>query len=336
VMSEWYRAVDDASEGASCFFLGNLAKSKEEYKRAYGDDFHEEYQDQAMSYAMKLQRTRLLDCVRLGDLVLPLLTWLLWPFCSLYLQKRSGPGISAMVMHGGIVLIVYFVLQLTNQLPACLCLDYPLLKECPYLLDIVLWLPPSLRWYSVHQVITWVGVVWSARRIVQRMRYLYRTPGDKVSQMLNLELKLNKIIERSKGAVRYTVVCLAMDTADCLDDGNARKASRCLTRALSYISNLSPDDLLQELSVGSKVQKFVRKVIRTKARLPSKRGSIPIEVIEKGDTLVDVANKGNIEALIMEMCDIFQDLSKIQNDFPQSPLSRQGRNHTKIHKIPSS
>jgi len=176
-------------------------------------------------------------------------------------------------------------------------------------------------WETFGQTLFWVGIAFSLWRISSRILYLYRKPGDTAGQMLTLELKMNKILEKSKGKARQYIVERAMDVSDCIDEGDFRKATRCLLRVLHFIGHsVNSEDLQSELALDHQFCAYVRKLLITKTtcRLPPENIRI---VTKSGDKLVELVCQGNMRDVIMEMCKLYQKLSTLGQQHNPYPIN---------------
>lgn len=76
VLSTWKAAAAATSEEGSCFFLDQLVRLQRNYSATYGATFDAAVLAQAVEFGSTLQRTRLVECIRLRDLLWPFVPWL--------------------------------------------------------------------------------------------------------------------------------------------------------------------------------------------------------------------------------------------------------------------
>mmetsp|Transcript_49218 Transcript_49218/g.157412 ORF Transcript_49218/g.157412 Transcript_49218/m.157412 type:complete len:804 (-) Transcript_49218:122-2533(-) len=195
LLESWEQRAGELAERGACFFLPDLARLREEYSEAYGHAFGEEVQARAHDFAAALQSTRLAECVRLYDLILPFAPWLVWPVLHLYIRERLS-GLITLLLHAIGMAGLYVCLQSFGHLPAYFDSDYPVLRSCPRLLEWVLWLP-LVPWARAARLWGVLGAANSAVCFLRALPRLCRPVGDTVGQLVNLELKINGLAQRS-------------------------------------------------------------------------------------------------------------------------------------------
>lgn len=270
VLLLWQAAVAQVAEEGTCFFLGKLAVLLKEYATTYGPAFSKHVQARAVDYGSALQRTRLVECVRLRDFIWPLVPWLAWPICKFYLRGGVLSGLVSMALHAVLIVGVYAVLQFLNQLPGYLDVDYPVLRKHPFLLDVAMRAPPMVPWGSFGKTMGVAGAARSCWKLLKFMFELGKPPGHAhtVSQLLNLELKVNAALKRSEAALQHELVSCALEAANRLERFELRPGSRALLKGLSLVRD-SPDDRAFKCSIDSQLhQRVVSSVRQYRAPLP--------------------------------------------------------------------
>jgi hypothetical protein len=319
LLDQWRAAVAAAAEGSGpCFFLGRLAKLLSEYVDKYGpDSFSASVRARAVDYASALQRTRLVECVRLRDVLWPFVPWLAWPLCSFYLQGGGGVfvGMLSMGLHGIVILGVYTVLQLFQQLPTYLNVDYPVLRAHPLLLDLVMRAPPLVPWAALASFVGLVGTAWSAwmllRLLMQSLRpgaWSCARQAHSGSQLVNLELKLNMLLVRTEATFKQQFVEAALDAQTFLERDDARAAARALMKGLCAVREVSDQDLPLAARVGPHLLKRCRTLLRDGKHFPQSSSQKGLAEACADNSLAALAAQEAWGPLVREMADQFEKL----------------------------
>mmetsp|Transcript_65203 Transcript_65203/g.201857 ORF Transcript_65203/g.201857 Transcript_65203/m.201857 type:complete len:378 (+) Transcript_65203:357-1490(+) len=247
--------------------MHEVASLQEEYADSYGEAFSDEVRDKGHEYAAALQSTRLAECVRLIDLILPFGPWLVWPILQLYV-KDGMAGFVSLLLHGIAVAGLYAVLQSFGHLPSYLDSEYPVLRSCPRLLSWVLVLH-SVPWASAARAMGILGAMHSSFRFLVALPRLCRPVGDTVGQLVNLELKLNMLLQqtseiakeqrlasaRSEAALRQQLVSAALGLATHGACGDSCAGTAELLKGLSVATELCKDGGPLHRTVGKPLQR---------------------------------------------------------------------------------
>jgi len=274
VLARWQEAAGRVAEEGSCFFLGTLVKLLREYATTYGRAFGATLQARAVDYGTALQRTRLVECIRLRDFVWPFLPWLCWPVLSLYLRNGAlVSGMMSMLLHGVGLAGIYAVLQFSNQLPAYFDVDYPVLRMHPMLLGAVMRAPPMVPWSSFLKLVWFLGAVRSIWKLSCCIARLGRPAGGgyTVSQMVNLELKLNMVLKRCDATFRLQLATSALDAADCIERDDARAAALALLKGLCLVRELGVEERSCPGLADARLQKRIRSVLKDSVLPPASK-----------------------------------------------------------------
>eukprot|EP00930_Biecheleria_cincta_P100308 TRINITY_DN91944_c0_g1_i1.p1 TRINITY_DN91944_c0_g1~~TRINITY_DN91944_c0_g1_i1.p1 ORF type:complete len:874 (-),score=177.57 TRINITY_DN91944_c0_g1_i1:99-2720(-) len=240
VLSRWKDEAQAVASAGGCFFLGELASLLQEYRINYGQAFDSNAQALAVEFGNALQRTRLVECVRLRDFLVPMLPWIAWPVLHFYL--RNGiTGLVTMALHGIMVAGIYAMLQFFKQLPPYLDVDYQVLRHHPGLVPIAMRIPPQLPWEKIGWFFGCAGLLRTARMLHRSLRMAghAQAPG-----LTNLELKLNMSLRRSEALVKQQLVSAAFEASMHADCGDARAAACALVRGLALVAQIESDDLV--------------------------------------------------------------------------------------------
>lgn len=270
VMLAWKKAANAVAEEGDCFFRGKLSHLHMEYAATYGQTFSSDVQQEAVSHASALQRTRLVECVHISDLLWPLVPWLAWPFCSLYVRSGAISGLVTMALHIVVLAGLYVVLQFSRQLPPYLDVDYPILRAHPLLLDLVMRAPPLVPWAAVARALGSVGLIRSLWKFFQCLWQLGMPAGHghTVAQMVNLELKVNMLLKRSEAQFKSQLTEAALRAADHFERGEARCAIRALLYAASLVRQTVEEDWNLRPAVDQKLWSRIHTILQ-RFRMPS-------------------------------------------------------------------
>jgi len=316
VLALWQTAAGHvAEEKTSCFFLGTLVSLLQEYVRTYGPAFGRALQSRAVEYGTALQRARLVECVRLRDFLWPFAPWLGWPVCNVYLRSGSlVSGIMSIMLHGVVLAGIYTVLQFANQLPPYLNLDYPILRNHPMLLGIVIRAPPMVPWSSLGSLVGILGIVHSVWKLLKCVAHLGRPAGHghTVNQLINLELKLNMLVQRSEASFRQQLTASALDAAAGIERSDACVAALALVKGLCLVRDLALDERVRAELADSGLHTHVRLVLAS-FELPPPADGHQRCCGCSGHNLASYAARGDWTRLVGEMAGVLQKLTGLRD-----------------------
>merc|ERR1719329_594111 len=131
-VQHWQAAARLTQETATrCFFLDEIATLERTYTESFMEAFLPSAEERECVFAA--QRVQLTECVTLGNVLRPFVSWLFWPVFSLY---RSLIGdLRHLPLHGVSVCVLYVFLQMQHLLPPYLDLSFKLLREMPSFMD---------------------------------------------------------------------------------------------------------------------------------------------------------------------------------------------------------
>uniref|UniRef100_A0A7S4V7Q1 Guanylate-binding protein N-terminal domain-containing protein n=1 Tax=Alexandrium monilatum TaxID=311494 RepID=A0A7S4V7Q1_9DINO len=261
ILSRWESAVGTLAERGECFFMGEVAGLATEFSETFGDTFSYGAYAKGHDYAAALQSTRLAECVRLTDLVWPFAPWFVWPILQPYM-KDGMSGFISLLLHAVAVAGLYAMLQSFGHLPTYLDSEYPVLRFCPGLLSWVLFLP-SFPWSGCARVLGILGAMHSAIRFLVALPRLCRPVGDTVGQLVNLELKINMILQRTneilkeqqQATARQQLISAALGLAANGSCGESCAGTVELLKGLSVAVELSKDGGPLQKTVGRSLQR---------------------------------------------------------------------------------
>jgi len=309
VLLERFQAkASRVSEDSACYFISGLAAQLREHATDYGEGFSSSYQSRGLDFAMALQRTRIVECLKLSDFLEPVLPWVFWPVCNYYLSGGSIKGLMSMATHGVLLSGVYAVLQMFRLLPPFLDTDYQVLRAHPILIDLVMGMPPLIPWAYFSWLISCFGLGWSAWKFLQRVFFLTRPAGDghQVSQLINLELQLNILMKRSEASLKQQLVSSALDAACAAEQDNARGVASALIRGLCVVRDLGFKDPVQ---VDHRLKRRIEAVL-SNLRLPAASyESSDLAQIWREKNIVSHAARNDFESLLVDMVDILEALA---------------------------
>mmetsp|Transcript_17137 Transcript_17137/g.36775 ORF Transcript_17137/g.36775 Transcript_17137/m.36775 type:complete len:902 (+) Transcript_17137:99-2804(+) len=323
IENAWRDEVTRLAQEGECFFLGDLVQLRNSYAKQFREAWDIQLQRKAVSFATSLQRTRLVECVRLRDFLWPLLPWLLWPARCLYLRSGLISGLITMCIHIVGLAGIYMVLQVFHQLPAYLDVDYRILRAHPTLLNIVMRAPPLMPWAFFGQIFGLFGLVGSLWYPVKCLLSLGRQPGSQqtVPQLLNLELKMNLVLKRSEAAYRQRLVAAALDVSEDLAKSESSRAGRALLRGLVSACDLSSEDYVLSSLLDDRQRRKAKQAAQILAR---KLASNSFERCGGGGNIEHrlelLAVAGDIEELLGEMVRLSQVLANGVKSKQTSPI----------------
>ncbi|CAK0908270.1 unnamed protein product, partial [Prorocentrum cordatum] len=156
VLRQWKADARGIAEEGGCFFLDRLGGLLAEYESAYATGLGPRFGALAWEHGAELQRAGLVECVRLGDVLRPLLPlvapYLLGSVCSARRFRLAAALLAA-----------YCALQHFGRLPPWLDAAYPVLQRHPPLLRLAVGAPPGV-WASARRALRGLGVAWHAQR----------------------------------------------------------------------------------------------------------------------------------------------------------------------------
>lgn len=258
ILSRWKEEAQAVAGAGGCFFLGELASLLQEYRIKYGQALDGRAQALAVEFGNALQRTRLVQCVRLRDFVVPLLPWIAWPMLHFYLRNGIS-GLVSMTLHGIILAGIYATLQFFKQLPPYLDIDYEVLRHHPSLVPLAMRIPPQLPWEKIGWLFGFVGLLRTVRML---HRSLSMANHAQVPGLTNLELKLNMSLKRSEALVKQQLVSAAFEASMHIDCGDARAAACALVRGLALVAHIETDDLVLGRLFEDQHRRKARKALR--------------------------------------------------------------------------
>eukprot|EP00933_Yihiella_yeosuensis_P005245 TRINITY_DN109724_c0_g1_i1.p1 TRINITY_DN109724_c0_g1~~TRINITY_DN109724_c0_g1_i1.p1 ORF type:complete len:589 (+),score=88.07 TRINITY_DN109724_c0_g1_i1:118-1767(+) len=316
ILAKWEALARSTAEEGSCFFLNRLATSLREYSATYGKAFSKPAQQRAVEFGSALQRTRLVECVRARDFLVPFAPWLAWPICSFYLRSGVG-GLVHMFLHAIVLSGLYTCAGWFNQLPPYLDIDYRLLRSHPLLLGIVMRAPPLVPWGLFSRAFGLLGAIRTTWCFLRWFVYTMRSAGSghTVGQLTNLELKLNTLLKRSEGILKEQLVSACFEATDSLEKGSARTAARALVKGLVVVSEIGNDDIVLSHIIEAPLRQIARKALESFPGLPPKDGPNAIrrcsDAWDEGeDDIVTLALAGNWEEVIPIMVEVLTELTQ--------------------------
>jgi len=304
LLTEWQTTAGKVAEDGSCFFLGELDRQLKDYGATYGAAFGADAQARALEYARALQRTRLVECVRLRHFMWPFLPWLASPIGAIYLQKGIMSGFMNLCVHAVALAGIYVLLQFFGRLPVYLDSDYPVLRAHPMILNLTMSMPPSVPWYNIGLLFGLAGGLRSLYKLLKEMVYLSRPAGaaHTTGQMLNLEHKLNILLKRSEATIKHDIASAALAAAECVQREDARGAALALLRGFCGTRDFDGQDPLQYM-MDSQFQRRLREVLATcqVPRTAVERGAVDKARACSKNELMECVLQGDFEDLLNEM-----------------------------------
>lgn len=282
----WRGEVSDLAERGQCYFMRDVDILSRRYAAKYGHAFGGDALAAGLAFARSVQRARLVECVRVKDLVWPLVPWMLWPAAALYLADGLCRGLATFLLHLVLLLGGYAVLQMLGRVPPWLDADFPLLRAAPWLLDAAMLAPAAAPWQVLGRAVAAAGLVvggWKAwRAAAERSRPAGQ--GHTTQQLVNLELKVNAALRQSEALVRERLVAAALEAVGHLGRDQLC-AALALLRCLSLAADAAaagPASSLLDADVRRDAQARLRSF-----RMPEKLAMSEIRKSGEGQKLAD-------------------------------------------------
>jgi len=238
----WQRKASQMAENGGCFFLDELVALRGELEKAHDCVLNEELQSRSVKFATSLQRTRLVECMKLKHLLVPFLPWLSWPIISSYIRTGLFSGLWQLGVHSFLVTGAYSILRMFGQLPAYIDLEFALLQAQPQLLDAVMEVMPWIPWVRLTTVFTVMGACWSFMKLARAIADAWRPAGDQIGGMVNLELKLNSLLKRSEALMQQGIMATLQEVNAHASHRDSSSARLALLRGLSMLRGTSGED----------------------------------------------------------------------------------------------
>lgn len=231
----WQDKASRLAEASGCFFLDQLMSVRDEMEKASDCILGDELRDRSVKFATGLQRARLVECLKLKHLFLPLLPWIVWPIVSSYISTGLFSGLWQLALHSFLATGAYALLRIFGQLPSYLDTEYLVLQARPQLLDAVMLVVPWMPWASLINVFGLIGLVWSSVKLMRALADRCRPSGDQIGGMVNLELKLNVLLKRSEVLLQQGLLTTLHETTAHVSRQDHASAKLSLMRGLCML-----------------------------------------------------------------------------------------------------
>lgn len=238
----WEEKASRLAEDGSCFFLDHLVALRDELLDSHEIVLDDELRDHTVKFATGLQRARLVECLKLRDLLLPLLPWLVWPAISFYISTGVFSGLWQLGVHSFLLVGAYALLKIFQQLPPYFDTEYPVLQARPQLLDAVMMVIPWMPWARLAKCFCLLGFCWSGVKLARALADRWRPAGDQIGGLVNLELKLNVLLKRSEVVLQQGFLAALQETNAHVAHCDAPSARRALLRGLCMLRGASGED----------------------------------------------------------------------------------------------
>jgi len=231
----WQSKANLLAERAGCFFLDELMSLRDEMDKAHDCILGNDLRDRSVKFAIALQRTRLVECVKLKHLFMPVLPWIVWPIISFYIGSGLFSGLWQLAVHSFLAAGAYALLRMLKQIPSYLDTEYPVLQARPQLLDAVMMVVPWMPWASLINIFGVIGLVWSSVKLLRVLADRCRPSGDQIGGMVNLEMKLNVLLKRSEVLLQQGLLATLHETTAHVSRRDAPSAKLSLMRGLCML-----------------------------------------------------------------------------------------------------
>jgi len=267
VFDVWQTKATSIAEGQECFFLDQLVAFRDELFKEYGLTLNSELRERSVHFATTLQRARLVECLKVKHLLLPLAPWVAWPIISSYIRSGTVSGLALLSMHTVAVIGVYVLLSSFKQLPPYLDADYPVLRARPQTIDWLLMVLPWAPWHKLAIGFAVMGCCWCVAKLLRAIADKWRPAGDQIGGMVNLELKLNVMLRRSEVELQQKFLVALQDASTSLESHREREAVISLMRGLCIFRNISGEDPQMTAIADVRLRRRINKILENRRLL---------------------------------------------------------------------
>jgi hypothetical protein len=267
LFQQWQESASRAAEEADCFFLDKLVALRDEMMKAYDCTLSDSLRSRSITIATALQRARLVECLKLKHLLMPMAPWIIWPLTSIYIQNGFFSGLWTLGIHSVFAIGTYTFLRIFQQLPPYLDTEHAVLQARPQCLDAALQVLPWMPWATLGNVIAWLGVVWSSFKVLRAVAERWRPAGDQIGGMVNLELKLNVLLRRSEVLMQQGLMNTLQETEAHVLRNDASSANTALMKALSMLRGTSSEDAQFSMVADRSVSKRISTLMESCPKL---------------------------------------------------------------------
>lgn len=306
LLDRWQEKAREVAETSGCFFLDGLISMRDEDVEVYGRPLSSEQLSRTVKFAVALQRARLVECLRVKHLAGPFIPWLAWPLIAFYIRNGVVSGLTSLVAHGVVTVGVYSFLRTLKQVPPYLDVEFPVLRSRPQLLDATMQVLPWMPWAKLGTGFGATGACWCGYKLLRALGDSWRPAGHVVGGITALELKLNILLERSKGMMEQQLLQVLQDVhIHVCQQQDEQAAVLSLIRALCLFRSLSAQDPLFGGVIDARLHQRIKRFLDGDGPYAAKR---PWEVLQAWQRLdiMGCAMRGDLTAVAQRILDILE------------------------------
>eukprot|EP00927_Polykrikos_kofoidii_P077484 TRINITY_DN74420_c0_g1_i1.p1 TRINITY_DN74420_c0_g1~~TRINITY_DN74420_c0_g1_i1.p1 ORF type:complete len:806 (-),score=160.35 TRINITY_DN74420_c0_g1_i1:38-2236(-) len=240
VVEDWRRVAQEKAEGANCYFLYELMSDLRAREVVSGRWIDSELRARAVHLAVGLQRTRLVECLRVRHLVNPLVPWILPLVVMSYTQTSVDAGILRLGVHSVIAVGTYGVLQGVGMLPPWLDFDRQVLRARPHLLDRLISILPWMPWDKVGNSFGFLGICFGFWLFASK--YFRREVGDWAGGFVNFEMQQKTFLRCAEASLKQKLLSCFEKVQRHVDRDEERSAANTLLRGFQVFRGLRDED----------------------------------------------------------------------------------------------
>jgi len=305
-MELWQGKARQIAETSGCFFLDSLILMRDEDFEAYESNLSPESLDRTVKFAAALQRTRLVECLRLKHLIGPFVPWLAWPIIAFYIRSGVLTGLAQLAVHGVAAAGGYVMMRSFRQLPPYLDTEFPVLRSRPQLLDATMQVLPWMPWAKLGTGFGATGACWCGFKVLRALADKLRPAGDTVGGLVNLELKVNVLLERSTYMLQQQFLAALQDVHQhACQARDEQQAALALMRGLCIFRNSSGQDPQLCAIADARLRARINRLLDVESHRPMKRSWEVCDAWQRQD-VIGCALRGDFSAALEQMVDILE------------------------------
>mmetsp|Transcript_14384 Transcript_14384/g.23518 ORF Transcript_14384/g.23518 Transcript_14384/m.23518 type:complete len:851 (-) Transcript_14384:93-2645(-) len=297
------------AEGGACYFQGNVADEIKKLQEEYGAGFGNSVRDSALKHAKDLQRIRLMECMKVRHLLWPLAPCFISPVCGYYWRNGYVSGSVQLLFNLIVVFGFYSLAQASGRLPVYLDIDTKLLQRYPALLSVVMYAPSWMRWDILGWLIGILGLLRSVWKIIARIWAQDAVVFELNDAAEDVKDKLDILFKRTEASFKDSITTAALDAADKIEAGEARRAAIALLKGLTAVRTWTEEDLVLSTVTIHLCHDTMHSLCEflSEMTLPS-TSHRPSEGTRSENRLVELVVEGDWNVLIAEMFKVLQEL----------------------------
>jgi len=304
LLERWQEKARRVAETGGCFFLDSLMTLRDDELEEFGRPLGAETRQRTVKFAAALQRARLVECLRVKHLAAPFLPWLAWPLIAFYIRNGVVSGLTSLSAHGVVTVGVYALLRTLKQLPPYLDAEFPVLRARPQLLDATMQVLPWMPWGKLGTGFGATGACWCGYKLLRALGDSWRPAGNVAGGITALELKMNVLLERSRGVMEQQLLAALQDVqVQCARDEQA--AALALMRALCVFRSFSAQDPLLGSVLDARLHQRVVRFLEGESQCSARKSWDVRQAWHRLDVLGS-ALRGDLAAVAEQILEILE------------------------------